>query len=155
MRIFKLCPLSLALLGATTSSAFAQQNSSTDATAPVQLATIVVSASGFEQDIKNAPASITVITADELEQKGITSIADALSDVPGVDIRNGQGKTGGLNIQMRGLNQAYTLILIDGQRQNTSGTVSPNGFGEFARRNDWKLWVEKRFYVQWRQFCLH
>ncbi|WP_139853037.1 TonB-dependent receptor domain-containing protein [Acinetobacter pullicarnis] len=132
MRIFKLCPLSLALLGATTSSAFAQQNSSTDATAPVQLATIVVSASGFEQDIKNAPASITVITADELEQKGITSIADALSDVPGVDIRNGQGKTGGLNIQMRGLNQAYTLILIDGQRQNTSGTVSPNGFGEFA-----------------------
>ena len=47
-------------------------------------------------------------------------------------MRNGQGKTGGLNIQIRGLNQAYTLILIDGQRQNTSGSIGPNGFGEFS-----------------------
>ncbi|WP_222851868.1 TonB-dependent receptor plug domain-containing protein, partial [Citrobacter portucalensis] len=72
------------------------------------------------------------VTADDIKKKGITNIADALSEVPGVDIRNGQGKTGGLNIQMRGLNQAYTLILIDGQRQNTSGSIGPNGFGEFS-----------------------
>lgn len=130
MRIFKLCPLSLALLGATTSSAFAQQNISTDATAPVQLATIVVSASGYEQKLKDAPASITVITADDLKSKRITSIADALIDVEGVDISPTAGKTGGLNIRMRGMDSEYTLVLIDGRRQNSTGDITPNGFGE-------------------------
>ncbi|AOA59931.1 TonB-dependent receptor domain-containing protein [Acinetobacter larvae] len=129
MRIFKLCPMAVALLVAT--STFAQQqNASLESI--MQLPTIVVSASGYEQDIKKAPASITVITAEDLQKKGATNIADVLTDVPGVDVRNGQGKTGGLNIQMRGLNQAYTLILIDGQRQNTSGDISPNGFGEYS-----------------------
>lgn len=130
MSKFNLHPLSLALLGAITAPVFAE--TTTEDSSTHQLSTIVVSAAGFEQDIKNAPASISVITADDLKKKGITSIADALTEVPGVDVRNGQGKTGGLNIQIRGLNQAYTLILIDGQRQNTSGSIGPNGFGEFS-----------------------
>jgi outer membrane receptor for ferrienterochelin and colicins len=39
----------------------------------------VVSAAGFEQDIKNAPATMTVITAEDLKNKRINSIADALA----------------------------------------------------------------------------
>lgn len=133
MHSFSLRPLTLAILGVTATSAFAETvNETATPTTTHQMSTIVVSAAGFEQDIKNAPASISVVTAEELKKKGITSIADALSEVPGVDVRNGQGKTGGLNIQMRGLNQSYTLILIDGQRQNTSGSIGPNGFGEFS-----------------------
>lgn len=93
---------------------------------------IVVSAAGFEQRLVDAPASISVVTAAELQQKSFTNIAEALSSIPGVDVRNGVGKTGGLNIQIRGLPSDYTLILIDGRRQNTSGNVGPNGFGEFS-----------------------
>lgn len=93
---------------------------------------IVVSAAGFEQRMVDAPASISVVTAAELQQKSFTNIAEALSSIPGVDVRNGVGKTGGLNIQIRGLPSDYTLILIDGRRQNTSGNVGPNGFGEFS-----------------------
>ena len=130
MSNFKLHPLSLALIGAIAAPTFASDTA--EKSEPHQLSTIVVSAAGFEQDIKNAPASISVVTAEDLKKKGITSIADALSEVPGVDVRNGQGKTGGLNIQMRGLNQSYTLVLIDGQRQNTSGSIGPNGFSEFS-----------------------
>ena len=33
-------------------------------------------------------------------------------------------------IRLRGLPEQYTLILIDGRRQNTAGSVTPNGFGE-------------------------
>ena len=91
---------------------------------------MVVSASGFEQDIKHAPASITVITREELETKRIASIADALSDVEGIDVGGSAGKTGGLNIRMRGLDNDYTLVLIDGRRQNGTGNIYPNGFGE-------------------------
>ncbi|AYA03691.1 TonB-dependent receptor [Acinetobacter sp. WCHAc010034] len=124
-------PLYAALLGAFAAPSLIASTETAPNQAQ-QLSTIVVSAAGYEQKITDAPASISVITAEELQKKGVTSIADALTDVPGVDVRNGQGKTGGLNIQMRGLGQDYTLILIDGQRQNTSGTISPNGFGEFS-----------------------
>lgn len=96
----------------------------------VDLGTMVVTASGFEQSIKQAPASISVITREELETKSISSIADALIDVPGVDVEAAAGKTGGVNISIRGMPSDYTLILVDGRRQNPAGNVTPNGFGE-------------------------
>src|SRR5690554_7733043 len=95
-----------------------------------RLENIVVTAAGHEQALRNAPASISVVTRDELEQKQFSSVAEAIEDIPGVDVREGTGKTGGLNISIRGMPSAYTLILIDGRRQNTSGSVTPNGFGE-------------------------
>ncbi|GAA5236016.1 TonB-dependent receptor [Verticiella sediminum] len=94
------------------------------------LETIVVSATGFEQDIRQAPASISVITREELESKPVHSLAEALADVEGVDIGDSAGKTGGLNISIRGMPSEYTLVLIDGRRQNVAGNVTPNGFGE-------------------------
>lgn len=97
---------------------------------PAQLGSTVVSASGFEQKITDAPASISVITREELQKKRISSLADALSDIEGVDVGGTAGKTGGLNISIRGMESKYTLILIDGRRQNTAGSVTPNGFGE-------------------------
>lgn len=94
--------------------------------------TVVVSAAGFEQDMTDAPASITVIGQKELQQKRYGNLAQALDGVEGIDIRQGTGKTGGLNISIRGLPSDYTLILIDGRRQNTSGNATPNGFNETA-----------------------
>ena len=38
-------------------------------------------------------------------------------------------KTGGMNISIRGMPSDYTLVLIDGRRQNAAGNVTPNGFG--------------------------
>ncbi|MFW2174510.1 TonB-dependent receptor domain-containing protein [Acinetobacter guillouiae] len=127
MSKFNLRPISIALLGITTTSAFA--NSKTES-ATQQLSTIVVSAAGYEQKLKDAPASITVITAQDLKVKRINSIADALVDVEGVDISPGGGKTGGLNIRIRGMDSEYSLVLIDGRRQNSTGDITPNAFGE-------------------------
>lgn len=50
----------------------------------------------------------------------------------GLDVSGSAGKTGGFDIRMRGMPAEYTLILIDGRRQNTAGNVTPNGFGESA-----------------------
>lgn len=97
----------------------------------IQLENTVISAAGFEQKLTEAPASISVISGEELRQKRVdSSIAKALEDVEGIDVRQGTGKTGGLNISMRGMESKYTLILIDGRRQNAAGNVTPNGFGE-------------------------
>src|SRR5690606_32276500 len=91
---------------------------------------VVVTAAGFEQEVRDAPASITVIPREELERKSYSSVAEALSEVEGVDVAGTRGKTGGLNVSIRGMPSDYTLILIDGRRQNAPGNVTPNGFGE-------------------------
>ena len=91
---------------------------------------IVVTAAGYAQDIVEAPASITVIDRADLQDKRFGSLAEALQDVPGVDVGGEAGKTGGLNISIRGMPSDYTLVLIDGRRQNAPGGVTPNGFGE-------------------------
>lgn len=97
--------------------------------AEATLGTVVVSASGFEQDLKQAPASISVITREELETRQYRDLAEALIGVEGIDVQGGTGKTGGLDISIRGMPSDYTLILIDGRRQNVAGDVTPNGFG--------------------------
>lgn len=91
---------------------------------------IVVTAAGYAQDIVEAPASITVLGREELQEKRFGSLGEALQDVQGVDVGGEAGKTGGLNISIRGMPSDYTLILIDGRRQNAPGGVTPNGFGE-------------------------
>ncbi len=91
---------------------------------------VVVTAAGFEQKIVEAPASITVIPRAELQQIRAGSLAEVLATVEGVDVGGAVGKTGGLSINIRGMGSDYTLVLIDGRRQNTAGSVTPNGFGE-------------------------
>lgn len=50
-----------------------------------------------------------------------------MQDVPGVYVE--QDKTGQNSISMRGLGSEYTLILIDGKRQNTTRGFIQNGLG--------------------------
>lgn len=51
--------------------------------------TLVVTATGFEQKIQNAPASISVVTREQIEDKAYRDITDALKDVPGVVVTGG------------------------------------------------------------------
>jgi outer membrane receptor for ferrienterochelin and colicins len=100
-----------------------------------ELRTLVVTAGGFEQEIVNAPASITVVTREELERQRVRNLADALRDLEGVDVDGldaRSNKTGNRSISLRGLPSEYTLVLIDGRRQNVAGTVAPNAFGDAA-----------------------
>lgn len=110
--------------------ALAQDRMITAGAEPTQLEEVVVTASGFEQRITQAPASISVIPRAEIEETRATSIAEILTSVEGVDVGAPVGKTGGQTINIRGMGSDYTLILIDGRRQNTAGSVTPNGFGE-------------------------
>ncbi|MFS8152532.1 ligand-gated channel protein [Vreelandella titanicae] len=92
---------------------------------------MVVTASGFEQQITNAPASISVVSREELEQGHYQSVTDALRDVPGVTITGGGASQ---DISIRGMPSQYTLILVDGRPQN-SRESRPNGSAGFEQ--DW------------------
>ncbi|MEG0819966.1 MAG: TonB-dependent receptor plug domain-containing protein, partial [Brevundimonas sp.] len=63
-----------------------------------QVADVVVTAAGFEQRITQAPASISVLTRQQLESERHQSLAEALANIEGVDVGASAGKTGGLNI---------------------------------------------------------
>lgn len=88
--------------------------------------TIVVSASAIEQTVKNAPASISVITAEDIEKnvgKASTDLADVLERVTGVS--KSINTDVGSGIQIRGMPAEYTLLLVDGRRVGSSnGTKS-------------------------------
>ena len=122
--------LALVVAAVCASGAVSAQTATGNAAPATELREVVVSASGFEQDIKEAPASITVIPREELAKGRFGSLTDALESVEGIDVGAPAGKTGGLNISIRGMPSDYTLVLIDGRRQNSAGNVTPNGFGE-------------------------
>lgn len=83
---------------------------------PTVLSPVVVTATGVEQDITDAPASISVITRKELEKRSFKDLTDALSEMEGVTVT---GISNEKDIYIRGMPGAYTLILVDGKRQST------------------------------------
>ncbi|MEP8551599.1 catecholate siderophore receptor CirA [Enterobacter mori] len=94
--------------------------------------TLVVTASATEQNLKDAPASISVITQEDLKRKPVQNLKDVLQDVPGVQLTNeGDNRKG---VSIRGLDSSYTLILVDGKRVSSRNAV--------FRHNDFDLnWV--------------
>lgn len=69
--------------------------------------TVVVTATGFEQKIQNAPASISVISKQQIEDKAYRDVTDALRDVPGVVVTGGGSSS---DISIRGMASQYTLF---------------------------------------------
>lgn len=114
----RLSLLTLAITGFTTQLAIADEQR-------VELKNTVVTASGFEQQIKNAPASISVISREQLAKKSYKDVTDALKDVPGVVVTGGGSSS---DISIRGMGAKYTLILVDGKRQDSRAT-RPNSDG--------------------------
>ena len=90
---------------------------------------VVTTASGYEQKLTDAPASITVITKEDLAKKPYTSLLDAVKDIEGVDIGESTDKSGQGTVSIRGMGADYTLVLIDGKKQNNNGDIYPNDFG--------------------------
>ncbi|ATR84713.1 ligand-gated channel protein [Pseudomonas defluvii] len=110
--------LALALCSLYTAQASAQSQ-------PLELDNMVVTASGFSQQIKDAPASISVISREQIENKSYRDVTDALRDVPGVVVTGGGSSS---DISIRGMASKYTLMLVDGKRQDSRAT-RPNSDG--------------------------
>ena len=121
---FLLSKVSLSLLVAFSAGAMAaEQNAKTE-----QLSEIVVTAAGTAQELKDAPASITVINQQQLKSRPVTNLETALQDVPGVNVSGSNVNKS--DISIRGLPADYTLIMVDGRRQNARES-RPNGNGGF------------------------
>ncbi|GBC63475.1 TonB-dependent receptor [Desulfonema ishimotonii] len=84
----------------------------------VKLREIVVSTPGTDRKLVDTPASITVITGEEIEEMGARNIVDVVESIPGIvkdsDSRNRLTFRGNRSSQSAGV-----LVLIDGVPTNT------------------------------------
>src|ERR1700735_695751 len=78
------------------SVAFAQQETKSD-----QLQEIVVTAEKRESTVQTTPISITALSGEDLQDRGITDISSVVQSVPGVSMRtSGPGQT---ELEIRGM----------------------------------------------------
>ena len=112
--------------------AIEQSSQATADSAPqtYQLEQTVITATGYEQDIKYAPASISIVPKEEIVNRPIKDLGDIIESVPGVAIDT--AKTGVSTINMRGMDEEYTLVLIDGKRISPSKGIDTNGYNSTA-----------------------
>lgn len=94
---------------------------------------VVVSATGFEQQIEDAPATISVVSAEEIQRGSYSNITEVLDDIPGISIETsggGRSKTSGTSsINIRGFDDSYVLFLVDGKPMGNSEEAYYNGWG--------------------------
>jgi len=92
---------------------------------------IVVTATRIPQPLETLPATVTVLSAAQLQEQGDTSLADAFSAVPGVDLVQSGGIGQPASLFVRGADSDQVLVLRDGVPVNDgSSPVGAFDFGE-------------------------
>lgn len=97
--------------------------------APVtELNPLVVTASRSEHSLADAPASVSVITAEQIKARGAGNLLEALRGVPGLSL-NGRQVGGRKTLSIRGAEDRHTLVLIDGRRiSSTDDTIGHSDY---------------------------
>ncbi len=97
---------------------------------PVALEQQVITATQTVHSELSAPASVSVVTREELEQRPVYNLADAVKYLPGVHL-NPSSTYGRQEIKLRGMDSDYTLLLVNGRRINSRDALSSNYANDF------------------------
>ena len=112
------------IAGAQTSSATLPQSSDQTADQAANEKDIVVTGSLFRRTDTETPSPVTVLTADQLEKRGINTVTEAIQrlsangagTLPNSFSANGAFASGASAPSLRGLTTDSTLVLFDGLR---------------------------------------
>ena len=78
---------------------------------------MVVTATKTKEKVVDAPATVVVITEEEIRERGYRNLFDLLKDLPGVDIREITGEETYSMVTIRGnYSQEKFIIMMDGYR---------------------------------------
>jgi vitamin B12 transporter len=86
--------------------------------------TVVVTANRIEEEVATVGSTVTVITAEELEESGALWLVEVLERVPGVATARSGGPGATATVFLRGTNSNHTLFLVDGVKLNSPSTGS-------------------------------
>ena len=110
------------LIAGLCAPAFAQEPVPAD---PIPQVEVKGTAASYDPRRDDTAARI-VIRREEIERYGDTSVVDVFKRIPGVSVTTGSGRS--MQVQMRGLGDGYTQILVNGERTSpgfTIDTLSP------------------------------
>ena len=103
--------IALFVIAVATSICHAQNSSPS---APPESEPIVITGTRTDIPLDQAPASTSVVTSQDIEEKQIERVADALREVPGLSVVQ-SGAPGQLtSVFTRGLRSEHTQVLLDG-----------------------------------------
>lgn len=92
---------------------------------------IVITASRTQASVAKAPASISVISAEQIQSKPNINLADIVKEAVGVESIKESGRAGREQVSIRGMDAKYTLVLVNGRRMSSSSAI--------VRGNDFDL----------------
>ena len=70
----------------------------------------------------NVIADTTVITSDEIQRAGLSTIPQLLQQQPGIEVKNNGGPGSASTIFIRGTSSTHSIVLLDGLRVGASTT---------------------------------
>src|SRR5437764_856501 len=109
----------------------AQETTPTPSPNEAEAESVVVSATRFDIPLDQSPSSVSVITSQDIEQKQIQRVSDALREVPGLSVAQ-TGSPGQLtSVFTRGLRSEHTQVLLDGIPIN-QGLQGAFNFADFT-----------------------
>jgi len=85
---------------------------------------IVVTATRVPTPVLDVPAGVSVIDRQTIEERGYTTLTDALSAIPGVRVSQSGGAGGNASVFVRGNNSNAVLVLRDGMPINDASDAS-------------------------------
>lgn len=97
--------------------------------------TKVISASKVQQEIKDVSATVQVITAEEIKDRGYFTLEEALGDLPGFQFRNINGFNSYVFLRGAPSQNNLILLLIDGVQINELNSGGFYGGGQFNMSN--------------------
>ena len=94
----------------------AQMGYAAEAVQEYSLDEMVVTATKTMKQLQEVPSSVSVVTAQDIAERNVSSVQEAMQYLPGVYMNpTAQG-----GLQMRGFGDNKILILVDGQQMNTT-----------------------------------
>jgi iron complex outermembrane recepter protein len=123
----KLCLFLIVIFGALSAVCYAEENKDEEKTI---LDEIVVTATRNTDTVRNVPASVTIITPQDIKKSGASNVAELLEKQANIHFRNSSGNSSQAQIDLRGFGGdnpfGKTLVLLNGRRLNRPDMKSIN-----------------------------
>ncbi|PSU35853.1 TonB-dependent receptor domain-containing protein [Photobacterium lutimaris] len=84
---------------------------------------MVVTATRTETTLAKAPASISVVTEEDILSEPSLALNDLVKNIAGVESQMDGGRAGREMISIRGLNPKFTMILVNGRKLSSSNAI--------------------------------
>jgi vitamin B12 transporter len=129
--VFSVCAFfSIPIIGSTL--AFGEEASDTK---PVlETREVIISATKAEIPVKQVTSAVEVITGDQMQQRKLKTVVEALRWAQGLSVNQSGGPGTAVDVRMRGGTPEQTLVMIDGAIVN-SATIGSYDFANLTTDN--------------------